>query len=215
MCIYIRNQIKILQRNEMCCQRGAAASVFFFFNQSLHSSPVMSVMFADRAFRTAEKERASAFSFSSFIWIFLVYFRDILLGSLFSWCCFVFLFPIRSLWCVLSAFPEPGVLSVQYFPASTPSAYPSLPQHSSPPGSCTTASSFPLNKMKGTSAARPWRQIQLKTPAANPPPPSKSFAKKLKLFLCTKNILNNPAFFGSRIQSFVHLEISGPKPRLS
>lgn len=94
MCIYIRNQIKILQRNEMCCQRGAAAScIFFFLNQSLHSSPVMSVMFADRAFRTVEKERASAFSFFSFVWIFLVHFQDILLGSLFSWCCFVSVSP--------------------------------------------------------------------------------------------------------------------------
>lgn len=68
----------------------------------------------------------------------------------------LFCFPFsRSLWCVLSPFPDPGLLSVQYFSASAPSAYPSPPQHSAPPGSCTTASSFPLNKMKGTSAARP------------------------------------------------------------
>lgn len=50
--------------------------VLFFFNQSLHSSPVMSVMFADREFRCAAqdaavKEGASAFSHFSFFLIFL------------------------------------------------------------------------------------------------------------------------------------------------
>lgn len=127
-----------------CAAKEEQQQAFFFLNQSLHSSPVMSVMFADRAFHTAEKERASAFSFSSFIWIFLVCFRDIFLGSLFSWCCFVFIFSIRSLWCVLSAFPDPGLLSVQYFSASAPSASPyhstvhhqgAVPQ---PPPSCWT-----------------------------------------------------------------------------
>lgn len=111
--------------------------------------------------------------------------------------CFCF---SRLLWCVLSAFPGPGLLSVQYFSASVPSAYPALPQHSAPPGSCTTASSFQLEKMKGTSVARPWRQMQLNSPAANPPPPSKGFENKLKLCFSTKNIQNNPAFFGSSIQ---------------
>lgn len=199
MCIYIRNQIKILQRNEMCCQRGAAASGIFFLNQSLHSSPVMSVMFADRAFHTAEKDGASYFSFFSSVWIFLGMFsRQPFRMSLFLMLfCFSF---SRLLWCVLSVFPDPGLLSVQYFSALVPSAYPSLPQHSAPPGSCTTASSFLLDKMRGTSAARPWRQIQLNTPAANLSPPSKNFEEELKLCFSTKNIHNNPAFFGSSIQ---------------
>lgn len=174
--------------------------VFFFLNQSLHSSPVMSVMSADRALCTEKKEGASAFSFFSFVWIFWVCFRDILLGSLFPWHCFVFLFPDCSdVSCQLSQIQDFSQCST--FLSPVPSSYPSLPQHSAPPGSCTTASSSPLNKMQGTSAARPWRQMQLNTPVANPPPPSKSFEKESKLCFCTKNIQNNPAFFDSCIQS--------------
>lgn len=95
MCIYIRNQIKILQRNEMCCQRGAAASCIFFFFKSkftFFSSDVSHVC-RQGISHSGEGERASAFSFFSFVWIFWVHFQDILLGSLFSWCCFVSVSP--------------------------------------------------------------------------------------------------------------------------
>lgn len=47
----------------------------FFFNQSLHSSPVMSVMFADRALRCAAQDEATKEGASDFcLFLHLIFF---------------------------------------------------------------------------------------------------------------------------------------------
>lgn len=177
----------------------------------------MSVMFADRAFRTAEKEGASPFSFFSLVWIFWVCFRDILLGSLCSWCCFVFLFPDRSdVSCQHSQIQDFSQCST--FLPQSPLLIPlchSTVRHQGaapqpPPSRWTRWRGLQQQDLEGKCNSTLQLQIPLHPQRALRR--NWSFASVPKRLLFKIILLSLVAIFKV---FFFHLEISGPKARLS
>lgn len=103
-----------------CAAKEEQRQAVFFFKIKVYILPqwCQSCLQTGHFAQQRRRELLLSPSFPSFEF-FWVCFRDILLGSLFSWCCFVFLFS-RLLWCILSTFPDPGLLSVQYSSAFSP-----------------------------------------------------------------------------------------------
>lgn len=99
ICIYIRNQIKILQRNAICCQKVTAASAIFFFFKSKFTffSSGVSHVCRQGTRRMVVKKAASDFSLFFVRFDFLrCLLEEIPLGSLLFCRCFLFLSPDSS-----------------------------------------------------------------------------------------------------------------------